>query len=57
MALFEPHWKSRVPKRVKMLDISQMSDSIRSQVKNYFSVQIRSLWGLFLDKWAIFYSF
>ena len=35
---------------VNIFDFSEMSGSIKSLVRNYFSVQIRSFWGVTLSE-------
>ena len=42
-----------VPKGFKICDLSLMSDIIKSLVRNYFSVQVCSFWGLLLEKSTI----
>ena len=42
-----------VPKRFRICDLSLMSDIIKSLVRNYFSVQVCSFWGLLLEKSTI----
>ena len=42
------------PKSVKIFDLSEVSGSIKSLVRNYFSVQTRSFWAVTLCEMANF---
>ena len=48
-----PVWCPGCPQKRSKFFICPKWLSVRSLVRNYFSVQIRSFWGLLLEKWAI----